>query len=59
MRRFRLSNGLDDRACFSRLVGEHAAFLMTSEEVRSDGENADTYSNLTFFGAGEVKSRDR
>ncbi|MBI5488883.1 MAG: hypothetical protein HY905_16235 [Deltaproteobacteria bacterium] len=55
---FRLSNGLDGRAAFSRRVGEHATFFITSEEVRSYGENADTYSTLNFFGAGEVESRD-
>ncbi|MBI5490985.1 MAG: hypothetical protein HY905_26880 [Deltaproteobacteria bacterium] len=56
---FRLSNGFDGRACFSRRGGEHANFFITSEEVRPYGENVDTYSNLKFFGAGEVESRDR
>ena len=55
---FRLSNGLDGRAHFSRRMGEHATFFITSEEVRSYGENADVYSCLNFFGAGEVESPD-
>lgn len=56
---FRLSNGLDGRAHFSRRVGEHATFFITSEDVRSYGENADTYSNLNFFGAGDVETPDQ
>jgi hypothetical protein len=53
---FRLTNGMDGRAHFSRNYGEHATFFITKEEVRTYGENADVYSNLNFFGAGEVET---
>jgi len=53
---FRLTNGMDGRAHFSRRFGEHATFFITSEEVRSYGEDADHYSGLNFFGAGEVET---
>jgi hypothetical protein len=53
---FRLTNGMDGRAHFSRRVGEHATFFITSEEVRSYGEDADQYSSLNSFGAGEVET---
>jgi hypothetical protein len=56
---FRMTNGLDGRAHFSRRVGEHATFFITSEEIRSYGENADVYSNLNFFGAGDVETPQR
>jgi len=53
---FRLSNGTEGRVHFARRYGEHATFYITTEEVRSYGENADAYSNLNFFGAGTVET---
>jgi hypothetical protein len=47
---------MEGRAYFSRRFGEHASFFITKEEVRSYGENADVYSSLNFFGAGQVES---
>jgi len=52
---FRLTNGMEGRAYFSRRYGEHATFFITKEEVRTYGENADVYSSLNFFGAGQVE----
>jgi len=53
---FRLTNGMEGHAYFSRRYGEHATFFITKEEVRTYGENADVYSNLNFFGAGQVET---
>jgi RNase P subunit RPR2 len=35
---------------FSRLVGEHATWVVTRETVRPYGEDADRYGNGNFFG---------
>lgn len=50
---FRMSNGTEGRVNFSRRYGERATFFITTEEVRSYGEDADAYTNLNFFGAGQ------
>ena len=52
---FRLEDGSNGRVNFSRKFGEQATYFVTSENVRSFGENAEVYSNVNFFGEGIEK----
>jgi len=48
---FRLEGGMRGRVDFSRKVGEHATYVVTRENIRRYGEDADRYSNSFFFGS--------
>lgn len=49
---FRVGSENDGHVLFSRRYGEKATYFVTREEMRSYGEDAETYSGVNFFGAG-------
>jgi hypothetical protein len=48
--------GTTARITFSRICGEHATFMHTTQGVRRFGEHAERYVPVNFFGAGESES---
>ena len=51
---FRTEEGEEGHVCFSRTVGEHATWFITSDEVSAFGDDVDSFNGLNFFGAGTV-----
>ena len=47
--------GTTARIAFSRIFGEHATFVRTTQGVRRFGEHAERYVTVNFFGAGETE----
>ena len=49
---YRTDTGEEGQVCFSRTVGEHATWFVTSDEVSAYGEHAESFNGLNFFGEG-------
>jgi hypothetical protein len=44
-----------DRIEFHRTFGKHATFVVSKGEVRAYGDDAESFDNVNFFGAGRAE----